>query len=362
MGNNRLAIAGAALVVIGGLVAWKMTARHSEDSDATSAGVTLPKVEKDKVDTLEITVPGKPTVLLSKQGDTWKMTQPLESAVESSAVDTALAKLAELEVSGLTATRKENHDRLEVGAVAGIHVIAKAGGKAVCDLVVGKYANGNTMVREFSSDKVAAVRGSIRYAFAKDVRDWREHSITTFDVGSAKEVSFVSEKGSYRFTKDGDNWAQAPGETALPAFDGAKVQSLVSGLSTLRATDFAEVGTTAEQAGLAPEAAATVTLSSGGDAGVQQVVVRIGGEKDGNLYVQAAGNPVIYLLSKLQAERFMPDAESFKPAPPPEPSAAPQGMPSIEGIQGLPPGTQLPPEVMQQLQQQMQQQMQGGGH
>lgn len=351
MGNNRLAIAAGALLVLAGLAAWKMSARYAEDGEATQTGITLPKLDKDKIDSLEITNPGNPTVLMTKQNDTWTMSQPLASAVESSAIEAALSKLGELEVSGLAATRKENHERLEVGIATGVRVVAKQGDKVVCDLVIGKYASGNTMVREHKSDKVASVRGSIRYAFAKDVKDWREHSILSFDVSSTKDASFVSEKGSFKFVHEGEAWTQAPGENALPEFDGAKVQSLVSALSTLRATDFAEVNVTPEQAGLAPNAAATVTLTTGGDAGTQQVILRIGSATDADqYYVQAEGNPVIFKLSKLQVERFMPDAAAFKKSPEPAPAAAPEGMPQI---QGLPPGTQLPPDFMQQLQQQM---------
>lgn len=346
MGQNRLAIAGVALVLIGGLAAWQLTARHSEENVSSGAGIRLPKVDRAKIDSLEVSIPGKPTVLLTKQGDVWKMTQPMLSAVETSAVEAALSKLAELEVAGVAATRKENHERLEVGPTAGIRVVAKQGAKALCDLVIGKYVGGNTMVREHSADKVATVRGSIRYAFAKDVKEWRDHTIASFDIASAKSVSFVSPKGSFTFLHNGETWAQGPGETALPELDGGKVQSLVSALSGLRTTDFAAAEVTVEQAGLAPNARATVTITLGGDAGAQQVLVRFGNADDEVTYVMAEGNPVIFKLSNLQADRFMPDAAAFKPSPPPPPD------PNQPQIDGLPPGMKLPPNVLEQIMQQ----------
>jgi len=346
MGNNRLAIAGAALLVIGGLVAWQFTARQSDDGSSSEAGIRLPKVDRAAIDSLEVSIPGKPTVLLSKHGEAWKMTQPLAATVETSAIEAALSKLAEIEVAGIAATRKENHERLEVGATAGIRVVAKHGDKTLCDLVIGKYLNGNTMVREYSADKVATVRGSIRYAFAKDVKDWRDHSIASFDIVSAKAVTFATPTGTLAFAHNGETWTQAAGDAPIPDFDGGKVQSLISALSGLRTTDFAAPEVTVEQAGLAPNARATVTVALGGDAGAQQMVVRFGNADDDITYVVADGNPVIFKLSNLQANRFIPDAAAFTrdPAPPPDPN-----QPQIEG---LPPGMKLPPNVLEQIMQQ----------
>ncbi len=355
MANNRLAVSGIALVVLAGLAAWKMSVRYAEEGDVATDAVKLPKVDKAKVTSLEITNPGTPTVLLTKQGETWQLTQPLSATTDTTAIESALAKLDELEVAGVAATRKENHARLEVDEATGVRVVAKAGDKTLCDLLIGKYASGNTMVREHTSDKVASVRGSIRYAFAKEVKDWRERSIVSFDMSSTKQVAFVGAGGTFTFVHEGDAWKQAPGEKAITNFDGAKVQAAVSVLSSLRANDFAEPGITAEQAGVTPGVGA-VTITTGGDAGTQQVVLRIGNAVGDNHYVQADGNPVIFLVSSTIASRMLRDSASFATEPaaaaPTPPPSAPTGMPSNMQIQGLPPGVQLPPEVLQQIQQQ----------
>lgn len=360
MGNNRLAIAAGVLLVIAGLLAWKLSARISDDGDLSAVMVKLPTIDKAAIDSLEVSIPGKPTVLLTKKGDTWQMTQPLVSSIEPSMVEGALSRLAEIEVAGVAATRKENHERLEVGETAGIRVIAKQGDKVLGDLVIGKYANGNTMVREHSSDRVASVRGSIRYAFAKEVKDWRNHSVLSFDGSAAKDITFVSDQGTFKFVHEAGAWTQAPGEPAIAEFDGAKVQSLTSALSGLIANGFAEPTVTPEQAGVEP-ALATVTVNLGGDAGDKQVVLRLGNAVDDNVYIQAEGNPVIFALSNSQASRFKPDAAAFKKDPPPDPSAAPQQQQQQPTIEGLPPGVQLPPDIMRQLQQQAQQQAQQRG-
>ncbi len=338
---NKLLIAAA--VVIGLSVAVAMTKRsHEAKTTLEKPSATLPVVKKDEVTTLEIAKPGKPAVVLQKQGDKkWRVSAPVDAEASQSAVDSALDKLSDLTVTGVAATHKENYAKLEVDPEHAIHVKAKAGDKQVADLYIGASKTGGTMVRVEGQEPVLAVRGSIRYPFDKEVKDFRKREITDVPAAELTGIDISSDKGSFKFEKQGDAWAQAKGEKPIANFDPQKVQSLSYTLGSLRANDFAAKDEPDSETGLdAPRAKITLTKKDGG-----KVEIELGKEHaSGDSYVRATGGEVVYRVAKYTADRLRPDAKAFEKteAKANEPHA---GMVPIAG------GGDLPPDVMKQLQQ-----------
>ncbi len=373
--KNRLLIGGAVLVALVGLAVWATKNRelHAADPVSASAEKALPAIDKSKVDELDIHVPDKGDVTLVKKGKAWRLSKPLDAAADDSAVSSALDKLDGIEVSGIAATKASNHARLEVDDAHGIRVIAKSGGKVLADLIIGGYRSGNTMVRLHGKTEVVAVRGSIKYAFNKEVKDWRDRSVVDVSANDVKEATFDSPKGTFHFVRDGDDWKQADGETPIDKFDAAKVKSFVSSLSRLRATDFAKQGVTATQAGL-DQPRATVTLvveqaASGSDAHEdagaaahaapptrQTIVLHLGvaTSSGDDFYLQRQGNPITYVISKFLADRMQPDPAKFQKSATPPPSTPPPGAGGAPSPMGMGHG-KIPPQVMEQIRQQLRQ-------
>src|SRR4051812_44237264 len=113
MSGNRLLTAAAVLVALLGLTVWKWKAQESEDTRPAEVTVTLPKLDKNAIDTIEISVPGKTPVKLTKQDKAWRLSAPVSAPADQNAVETAITKLTELEVSGIAATKADNHKQLE---------------------------------------------------------------------------------------------------------------------------------------------------------------------------------------------------------------------------------------------------------
>lgn len=351
--KNRLMLAVVALVALSAAVF--VTLRGQNDQGDKDAVAALPKVEKDSVDALEMVRPGQPTVKLQKEGDTWKMTEPVAAAADSAAVDTVLDKLSELEVTNVAARRKENHGTLEVDDIKGIKVTAMKGSEVLASLVVGASRSAGTMVREKDKAEVMAVKGSIRYAFDKEVKLFRDRTIVEEEEPKVTDLTITSEKGAFHFVRKDDEWAQADGEKAIEDFAAGKVKGVVSALTRLRAADFAAPEATAESTGLAaPAATAVLTMKPAEEGGQPSTVtIKLGKlhEEGREYYAQREGVDTLYRISKYTAERMLAKPEDFaqKPA---DPNAAP---PPMAPTPGAPP-SQLPPEVMRQLQQQLQQQ------
>jgi hypothetical protein len=249
-------------------------------------------------------------------------------------------------------------------------------------------------VRIEGQDAVGMVNGSIRFAFSRDLKDWRDRAILDVDSDAVREVAWVGPNGSFRFTRpmttpaapaegeeapaptlgdwtiaevsyvpsvEGDAGAPAARLTTIAGFQPSKVRTLVSGLARLRAADFAAVGVTREQAGFT-ESSPRVTLTLGEGASATREVIRLGGavpEASDQFYAMRDGQETIYVVSRYHSTRIHPTASEFQAS---GASAAPAssegGGTSDHQASG---GGQLPPEVMRQIQQQLQQHG-GGGH
>jgi hypothetical protein len=308
--KNRLGIATVLLVALLGLTLFRMNAREAEVTGPAKVEIKLAKIAKDSLDELEVSGPEKPRVKLVKKDGKWRVAEPVDAEADQDAVSTALDKLAELEVTGVAATNKKNHDRLEVDGAKGTRVIARAGGKTLLDGYIGIYQTGNSMLRIEGQEPVATVRGSIRYAFNKALKEWRDRTITKVETSAVQELVFDGPNGHFHFAREGEAWKQVvkKGEKALAPLDESKVKGMLGTAASLSAVDFAAPGVTPEQAGLG-EGAATALLKLGGDAGVQEVRYRIGKLLDQNHYLQREGVPTIFLVSSWVAGRLTPKAD-----------------------------------------------------
>ncbi|AKF07717.1 DUF4340 domain-containing protein [Sandaracinus amylolyticus] len=418
--KNRLPIAGLLLIAVGGLAIWAWGVRTGDTPvRETQQARGFPDLSRDQISVIEITRPEAEgqTIRLERREEQWFVTQPIEVIADQSAVSTALDKLDEMEVAGVAASNPEFHERLEVDPAHGVRVVARgADGNALADLWIGAYRSGNTMVRLEGEERVVSVRGSIKFAFNKELRDWRDRAILNVEADDVTEVAWRGPNGTFRFDRapaaapaapEGEGeapaqptlgeWRQAeisyvppapaapetppagrrpPPEPAAPApltaiegFQASKVRSMVASLARMRAADFAGPDVTPESAGLGPDAArVTLTTRGEGDEGPQTFTVILGNEANAerhDFYAQREGEPTIYVISRFLGERVSPTATSFTesaPATPPgEGEGAPgEGMPMpMPGGEGG--GAQLPPEVMEQIRRQLEQQGLGGG-
>lgn len=319
MSGNRLLTAIVVMVGLLALTVWQFNKRDAEDAKPADVVAKLPKVKKDDVTELSIAPPGKTAVTLKKVDGAWKMTAPLTADADKDAVDTALSKLDELESVAVAATKADNHEQLEVTEAKGVHVVAKQGDKVLADVLIGAYRSGNTMVREKDQAIVATAKGSMKFAFDKEMKEWRDRVIVEVSADALKAATFTNKNGTWKFVKDGADWKQAPGEKEIPKFDASKVSGIVGTAIGLRANDFAAEGVTAETAGVGPNAAGSLTLTTGGDAGESQILVRIGNKSEGGYYTVREGKDPIFVVSEYAGERLMPALEKFQKE---EPKAA----------------------------------------
>lgn len=344
MNHNRLLIAVVVLAVLAAVLVGQMRS-HEASTSLEKPVVTLPELKRDAITKITIDNPEKKLkVTLEKSGDSFRLTEPLAAKADATAADAMLDKLSDLKVASVAATRKENHEKVGVDAAHGIHLQAFEGDKLALDVIIGESKSSGTMLRKPNEDVVVAVRGSMRYAFDKELKYLRDRNITDADPDTITQVALTSPKGSFKFEKVEDKWTQPKGEKPIKDFAPSKVQGLVSSFAKLRASDFAAPETTLATAGLeSPTATLVLTPKEG-----EPIRIELGaqsGEGD-NYYLHASTSDVLYQVSKYTGDRLLADAQAFSEPPKPAGEAnAGKGLP-VAG------GGDLPPEILKQLQQQ----------
>ncbi len=328
MSGNRLLTAFALLIALLGITVWQWKAREKEDDRPADVTVTLPKVTKGTVDSLDVSIPGKPAIKLVLKDKRWRLTTPVDAAADQNAVETAVSKLSELDVIGVAATKADNYALLELDDAKAAHVVARQKANTIIDLLIGTSRSGNTVVKEKSAVMAALVKGPVKFAFEKDVKDWRDRSVVDVPLDTVKDAVFQSPNGTFLFVSDGKDWKQAPGEKPIADFEGAQVKSILGSATSLTAMDFAAPGVTADSVGVGAAPIATLKIGTSDEKGAQEITLRIGKKQDSSYYLMREGNESIYLVTDFVGERLQPTAAKFAKAAPAAAAAAPSKAPA----------------------------------
>ncbi len=351
--KNRIAIGAGVFVALLGLTLWAVNRGDRQPTNA--AEVPSLSIDKDAITSIEVTRPGEETVLLSSVDGTWRLAKPLDAEADQGNVEAALNRLAELELARIVATQPDNYARLQVDEANAVAVVVQAGDETVATLAIGKYADGMTMLRLDERTEVFGASGSLRYAFDRELKAWRNRRVVAEEADAVQSIRFESPNGTFAFERAKDGWTPLEGEKAIGELDPKKVTGIVATAARLTASGFAAEDVSAARAGLTePKAAVTMTFAEG----TEPIVLELGDatEEQGEVYLQRRGNGTVYIVSEYLAKRLQPDSEAFEKVDAPEaPPPAMPTMPAMPQGQGQP---QLPPEVMRQIQEQIRAQQQ----
>jgi hypothetical protein len=304
--NRKTLFAG--LVFAGLILTTVVLLRSPEKGTRTpeSAPRPIAKLTPDSFDTLEVTK-GKTTTVIKKDGDTYKIVQPVAYPADKDAAKLAFESLTKIEFGDVVSDQKARHGEFELGD-DGLRVVLKKGDKPVADLRIGKTTNQMTMVRVEGKDDVWSTSGMFKYQFDKDTNAWRDKTITAFDDKDAAKLQITTKAGAKIVLSKpaptdagpAPEWQLVESSVKVEPFDKSVAAGVVSQLATWKANDFAD-GAKPEETGLdVPELTATVTLRNG-----KAYTVLVGKKKgDEDFYVKTADNPQVYLVKKYNLERM----------------------------------------------------------
>ncbi len=323
-GNARLVVCGIAFVACTGAA---VVARR-QPALGVNPGAAAP-LRAGKFDALEITARGARTTVRRRPDGFW-VTAPVSYAADTEAATAAFEAIEKLDPGAIVTTRAQRYQELQVDPAQGIGVRVLQGDRPRLDLVVGKSADGGTMVRvpktaggsasasgAGGGDAVWQVNGDLRALLDKVTAEWRDRSVTTFPADDANEIAVETRDGEriqLRAAAEPPppsghgvparhgprNWTVVASTREIPALDALVADEIVSTLSSLKASDFAD-GTAPAAAGLDPPALTlTVTLRSG-----EKDLLLVGGPAGADdFFVKTNEGPQIFRVKAFNIERL----------------------------------------------------------
>lgn len=338
--DQKLYIAAGVLVLLGaGLYVQKRAQKQEEATYSYSAiSASLPKIEvsdeqEKNVDTITIEQPagdaGKPTkVVLKKDGEDWKLVEPIQAKGNKENVKSLLGNVKELKVSEQISSSKDSYAQYEVSDDKAVHVVLKQGDNALVDLYFGQGGSRGQMVRVAGKDGVFSVKGYSSYLYGRDLKGWRDLSVTKFEDDKVKTVTIDNEHGTFEFVKapsaegekkddSSEKKAEWTGKfkkgkggalASIERFDASKVNDLLRSYKSLNALDFAQGKTPADVGLDQPKATLTIVLEDGA-----RRVVRYGNTgSSSDRWIQVEGGSDLLTIPQYSADWATSNVEKFQ--------------------------------------------------
>lgn len=348
---------GLGVVALLGAGIYYQNQQKAEEAKAYSASAAradLPKIElteakTKELDRIEITTPPdeKATddakkqslkVVLKKQGETWRLTAPVDAKANETNIKSLLSALERLEVKEQIATGDDAYDRFGVSDAKAVRVVLAKGEETLGDFYFGDTAGRGTMTRLAGRDGVFGVDGYSSFMFKRDVKGWRDREIFKFEEAKAKSIELVNENGTFSFAKADGKWTakvkapKSPLAKALDRFDEKKVEDLLRAFKNLNADDFGDGKQPAEVGLDAPVATLTITLDDGA-----QRVLRVGASAEGeSRWAAQGGSDQIFSIASWSAGWALAKTDKFQKSDDKAEEGADDVAPSALEMPGMP--------------------------
>jgi hypothetical protein len=258
-------------------------------------------------------------VVLAREGEEWRLREPIEGRADGSSVDTLLSNLSFLRASGFEDAPPPDEEsglappELEIELTLAPE--QEGGEERSVALAMGKaLANGDRLVRAGGQTRFR-VPGARIDDFPRKVVAWRFKELARFPAADARriEMSFRDASGSSldvtAIRAEDETWSSLP-----EAMDPEGIRSLVDELARLRARDILADEMGAEELrGLALEPPNARFVVRGAEGDTPLADVRIGvARSGGGIAAQAAGNATVFEIDPALAELVPVSLDSFR--------------------------------------------------
>jgi hypothetical protein len=226
-------------------------------------------LEKASVKKLSLTAKGQ-TVRLERDGEEWRIVEPVQARAEKFSVEPILDKLADLKSKAVVADTRARAADFGL-AQPQFTVVAsyadKAGAEKTATLEVGDENPLDLTIyyAKAGDDRIFTAEPALKYPLDKSLYDLRDKSLVVHEDKDVQQVVVETNGGGWSAERDGDAWKlTAP---VQDAGDKGAIEGVLSKLRTARVKAFA--AETADQAALATygldKPAAVVTFALGAD-------------------------------------------------------------------------------------------------
>ena len=201
--------------------------------------------DRETADSMEIAAAGQ-TLRFTKTGDGWQMAQPPAPRSDAAAIEGLLTRLDGLQMKAIAAAAPE--DLAQYGLDTPAATVRLGSGSSQAVLQIGSSAEEGTLyARDAARPEVFTIEASLLDELKKDADEYRQKDL--FDARSFNttrlEITRAGVTHAFEKTpvKTGEGKEEIAWRRVAPAageVDGTKIDSLLSTLTSTRATSFVE--------------------------------------------------------------------------------------------------------------------------
>lgn len=361
--DMKLYVAVGVLGVLGGAYYLQTQKRAEEAKEHSYAAQTaalpeikvtdddIKKIDKVVIETPEEKADGDKEKkaaakhVLVKQGEEWKLDEPVKALANQANVESLLKNLKTLKVKEQITKDPKDFAKYELGDKEAVHATFYKGKDVAYEFWFGKSGGVGQMTRIKGQEGGYAIDGYSSYLYSRDTKGWRDLTIFKFDEKKAKSVELQNEHGIFAFTKDGETWTSKYQKTKLapPAaikdFEPKKVDDLLRAYKALNANAFGDDKQPGDVGLAEPLGRLVITLDDGA-----KRELAVGSNAEGtSRWVQAAGNPQIFSISSWAGDWTVAEVSKFqKKKDDAKDKGDDAGGAEAPGMPGMPPGMDMP--------------------
>jgi hypothetical protein len=312
MNPKTTLLAAIVLVALGTYIYFYEREPVEPDSDSELEEVF--EVDSELFNHIEIKRAEGETLELEKDGDAWQLVAPVETATDSTEVDTLIRNIANLErqriiAEGETVSLADfGLDEPEVEVV--FRTRDEDGEAGSHGFLIGDETptGTNRYAKLLGDDKVFVVSSYLKGNFDKEAWDLRDKKVLALDPDKVEKVILRNPEGELILARQGeDRW-----NVTTPSFcraDRYKASSLVSRFESAKMEEIvSDRAEDLERYGLA-QPSHEVEFQLSGD---EPVRLLVGDEQESGYYAMNPDRPLVYLVGSSIVDDIKKDASEFR--------------------------------------------------
>lgn len=260
----------------------------------------------DKIDGIEVAVPGRPALELKKENGDWRITKPIAARADSTAVESLIARIETAQMKTIATEQATPADLRKYGLDRPDVAVTVVMGDKRTTLAVGAKAGDELYAQEAGQPAVATVEGTIAADLKKGAVDYRPKMAFEMRSFNASHVEIARGKDTLvldRVAGTGDNpvdsWKRASPNPGTA--DKEKVEAFLSALADVTILSFAD-----STAGTGLDKPIMVVDARFQDGAKQEKVTF--GQNGSDIYMAHSADPG---AGRVLAERYTDAAKKF---------------------------------------------------
>ena len=309
--RNTLLMA-VVLVALSAFVYFYEIRGRAEREEAAEQESLLLHFDSEDVTGLSITT-DEGTVSATKSDGTWRITEPIETAADSTAIQTVVDNVSRAGHQRLVIEAADDLEPFGLAEPVAMLVLERTSGEPL-RLALGKNTPVGASVYATVGDgnNVYSVMSALRRDVAKTLFDLRDRGVLSFDSGSIDRIELQQDGMDAALRRDGDGWtAETP---FAGSADAETIDDLLRALGSAQAeafvTDTAPDDATLAEYGL-DTPRITATLHGSDDARYRLIVGNEATEPDG-FYAMVEGGASVFVVAEDLLDEFPADAVALR--------------------------------------------------